>query len=89
MADTAVCWEGLHFRPTERKVTGSFYQISKHLKSTGSAKLSTYNNGKWDYDRFYYLAEKAGISRTTDTFICEEDEREYIPGTNEMFLYLA
>lgn len=80
-------YNGLHFKPTNRKLTGSFQEITRHLRSTSDMRLRKYEGGYWNYDNFYDKARKEGCGYA-DTFICLELNQEFCPGENEMFMYV-
>ena len=76
---------GFHFKPA-RKLTKSWdlFKITRHTKR-GDLGLHNYTGGKgWNYKRFY---EKS-TDKMSDTFICIETDKEYIPAENELFLFV-
>lgn len=79
-------YNGLHFIPTDRKLTGDFREITRHLRSTSDSRLRKYNDGDWNINDFYDKACKAG-GGMADTFKCLEFDKEFCPGENELFVY--
>ena len=76
-------YKGYCFKPYKR-IDMSFERISKHIKRS-ALNLHKYEGGKgWDYKKFY---EASGNSEM-DLFILEKTGDIYIPGDNELFLYL-
>ena len=76
-----------HFEPHGQILPKmSFTDISKKLKSDKKLNFNKYKGGNgWSYEEFY----KKSSDKEADLFLCLENGLIYIPGENELFLYIG
>ena len=76
-----------HFEPHGQILPKmSFTDISKKLKSDQKLNFNKYKGGTgWSYEEFY----KKSSDKEADLFLCLENGLIYIPGENELFLYIG
>ena len=76
-----------HFEPRGQILPKmSFADISKKLKSDKKLNFNKYKGGNgWSYEEFY----KKSSDKEADLFLCLENGLIYIPGENELFLYIG
>lgn len=76
-----------HFEPIgqiSRKI--SFSALSRKIKSDKTLNFNRYEGGNgWSYEGFY----RKSTDKTADLFLCIENGKIYIPGENELFLYIG
>ena len=83
-------YKGFRFLPYG-KLTGidaTFRAISRRIKSDQTElRMSVYElwegRRSWSYEDFYVTSG----SWDTDLFLCLDNQKNYIPGQNELFLY--
>lgn len=51
-------------------------------------QFSVYDDGKWNYGKFYECARTVGAGEI-DIFKCLDDGKLYIPGQNELFIFMS
>lgn len=64
----------------------SFSQKSKRISQDRELGMSKYEWGKYPYD--YEAFYKAANDSQSDLFLCVENGNVYIPGNNELFLWI-
>lgn len=88
--DNTFYYLGKHFTPVEHLPENmSFQKTSRHLKSDRELGFCNYEwkkTGKdtYSHHNFYNACNNASF----DLFRCEENNRIYIPGDNELFEYI-
>lgn len=77
-------YKGYHFT-AYKQINLTFAALSRCI-GRGQLNFHKYEGGKgWSYKNFY----KASGNSTMDIFLCQETGEFYIPGENELFLYLG
>ena len=79
-------YKNYHFEPIGQisdKI--SFSILSRKIKSDKELNFNRYNSeSRWSYKEFY----KKSTDKPADLFRCVENGNIYIPGENELFMYI-